>query len=80
VYKKGVDNGATDALSRAPAEQCAAISVCQPQWLDDVLQSYADDPVAQDVLALLADTSVTTPHYYSAQWPYSLQRSFIHWE
>ena len=63
VYKKGVDNGAADALSRAPAVQCAAISISQPQWLVDVLQSYENDPMAQELLTKLADTSVPTPNY-----------------
>ena len=43
VYRKGSDNGAADALSRCPSAQLAAISVCQPQWLDEVLASYAQD-------------------------------------
>ena len=37
VYKKGVDNGAADALSRAPVLQCVAMSICQPEWLLEVL-------------------------------------------
>ena len=37
VYKKGVDNGAADALSRALVLQCVAMSVCQPEWLLEVL-------------------------------------------
>jgi hypothetical protein len=28
VYKKGVDNGAADALSRVPVAQCTAMTVC----------------------------------------------------
>jgi hypothetical protein len=63
VYKKGVDNGAADALSRAPVAQCNAISVLQPQWLEEVLQSYVGDQATQDLLAKMADASVSTPHY-----------------
>jgi len=63
VYKKGVDNGAADALSRVPVAQCAAMSVCQPAWLLEVLQSYDSDPVTQELLAKLSDTSVSTPNY-----------------
>jgi transposase InsO family protein len=63
VYKKGVDNGAADALSRAPVAQCTAISVSQPQWLEEVLQSYVGDQATQDLLAKMADASVPTPHY-----------------
>ena len=63
VYKKGVDNGAADALSRVPVVQCAAMSVCQPAWLLDVLQSYDSDPVTQELLAKLSDNSVSPPNY-----------------
>lgn len=63
VYKKGVDNGAADALSRVPVAQCTAMTVCQPHWLHEVLQSYETDPVAQELLVKLSDASVVTPHY-----------------
>ena len=63
VYKKGIDNGAADALSRAPVVQCVAMSVCQPEWLPDVLQSYASDLVTQELLAKLSDSSVSPPNY-----------------
>ena len=63
MYKKGVDNGAADALSRVPVVQCAAMSVCQPTWLLEVLQSYDSDPVTQELLAKLSDNSMSPPHY-----------------
>jgi hypothetical protein len=63
VYKKGVDNGAADALSRVPVAQCTAMTVCQPHWLQEVLQSYETDPVAQELLVKLSDASGVTPHY-----------------
>lgn len=54
-YKKGSDNGAADALSRAQhAEQLSAISVCQPAWLQDILSSYNSNPQAQRILERLA--------------------------
>ena len=43
--------------------QCVAMSVCQPAWLLEVLQSYDSDPVTQELLAKLSDTSVSTPNY-----------------
>lgn len=63
VYKKGIDNGAADALSHVPVAQCAAMTVYQPHWLREVLQSYETDPSAQELLAKLSDASVITPHY-----------------
>ena len=62
-YKKGCDNGAADALSRVghllPSEDCslAAISSGQPQWTQEVVNSYATDPEALDLLARLAISS-----------------------
>lgn len=37
LYRKGTDNGAADALSRAPSPLCVAISVRQPHWITEVL-------------------------------------------
>jgi hypothetical protein len=42
-YRKGEENRAADALSRrqhSESETIAAISVCQPEWLDDIRTSY----------------------------------------
>lgn len=63
VYRKGADNGAADALSRVPTVQCDALTVCQPQWLSEVLHSYEQDPVAQDLLTKLRVDSTGTPNY-----------------
>ena len=54
VYRKGVDNGAADALSRCPSGQLVALSVCQAQWLETVVESYSQDTRAQELLAKLA--------------------------
>jgi len=54
VYRKGVDNGAADALSRCPSSQLVALSVCQAQWLETVVESYSQDTRAQELLAKLA--------------------------
>ena len=39
------------------------MSGCQPAWLLEVLQSYDSDPVTQELLAKLLDTSVSPPNY-----------------
>ena len=39
------------------------MSVCQPAWLLEVLQSYDSHPVTQELLAKLLDNSVSPPHY-----------------
>jgi hypothetical protein len=56
MYKKGVLNGAADALSRKPhgSSQVFAITTVQPQWLSTVLDIYARDDHAQTLLQKLA--------------------------
>lgn len=54
-YKKGADNGAADALSRVGhLLSLDALSLCQPQWLQEVANSYETDADAQELLAKLA--------------------------
>ncbi|KAK1610510.1 hypothetical protein QYE76_034183 [Lolium multiflorum] len=69
LYKKGVLNGAADALSRKPpgSSQVFAITTVQPQWLSTVLDSYARDDHAQSLLQKLvvhpaADAKFTLDH------------------
>lgn len=55
VYKQGKDNLAADALSRvAHMLAVQAVSLLQPQWIQEVLNSYATDPQAQEFLTQLA--------------------------
>lgn len=65
VYKKGIDNSATDALSRRvhPEETCAALSVVTPQWSADIVEGYKDDPQTLSLLAKLAVTADAVPHF-----------------
>ncbi|WVZ58022.1 LOW QUALITY PROTEIN: hypothetical protein U9M48_008336 [Paspalum notatum var. saurae] len=52
-YKKGSVNNATDALScmpHIPTAECAAVSVAQPIWLQTLVDSYSDNPQAQQLL------------------------------
>lgn len=59
-YKKGIENGAADALSRkvhVQPDQLSVISICQPAWLDEVVQGYANDATASKLLTELAASS-----------------------
>jgi hypothetical protein len=65
IYKKGVDNGAADALSRHPSlsSSCLAISSCTPKWITEVADSYNQDSQTLAIIAKLGvDTSVV-PHF-----------------
>jgi hypothetical protein len=55
-YKKGIHNGAADALSRKPPDSSTlfAISTLKPAWLSSVADSYATDDHAQHLLQKLA--------------------------
>jgi hypothetical protein len=65
VYKKGIENGAADALLRRPIaqEQSCAISVCKPKWLDQVVSSYEWDSGVQDMIAKLAIDAEAIPNF-----------------
>lgn len=54
-YKKGVENKSADALSRVG--QFFEISVVQPVWVQEILNSYAVDSSAQQLLCKLAVSS-----------------------
>jgi hypothetical protein len=55
IYKQGKENIAVDALSRvAHLLALQAISVVQPQCIQEVLNSYATDAQAQQVITQLA--------------------------
>lgn len=65
VYKKGVENSVADALSRRPhpTSHCFAASSCTPQWLEDVVAGYADDPAALELMAKLSLHPESVPHF-----------------
>lgn len=65
VYKQGVHNKAADALSRRNAgnAECVLISSCTPTWLEEVVDTYAQDQQVQDVLTKLAVQSDAVPHF-----------------
>lgn len=56
VYRKGIHNGAADALSRKPPHnsQILSITTATPAWLDRVEDSYATDSRARELLQQLA--------------------------
>jgi hypothetical protein len=55
VYHKGKENKATDALSRVGHLMgVTVVSAIQPQWIQEVINSYTTDEVAQQLLAKLA--------------------------
>jgi hypothetical protein len=52
VYKKGVENGAADALSRKPeAEMLFSLFVLTPKWLTDIAMAYQSDSEAVQLLS-----------------------------
>lgn len=71
IYKKGVDNSVTDALSRcspsAGSEQVLAISTVTPQWLTEVVAGYNQDPLARDLLSKLSLNPTAVPGFTLTQ-------------
>jgi transposase InsO family protein len=68
LYKKGVENGAADALSRRRhPEQLLAISSVKHQWLEAVVLSYQNHSEALKLLAQLATQPGAHPHYSLVQ-------------
>ena len=64
VYKPGSTNRAADALShRTTTPQLMAISTCTLQWLEEVVNSYAKDPVAADLITKLSLHPAAVPNY-----------------
>jgi len=61
-YKKGKENLVADALSRRDS-QCNAITVCVPEWIEEVKQSYIQDKDSSKLLKKLAKDVGSTPQY-----------------
>ena len=58
VYRQGKENVAADALSRvAHLMSLQDVSLVQPAWIQEVLNSYTTDPQAQQLLTRLAISS-----------------------
>lgn len=65
VYKKGVDNGVADALSRRqhPSPECFALSVVTPTWCSELWDGYNSDAQATALLTKLATNPTAVPHF-----------------
>jgi hypothetical protein len=72
-YKKGKENVVADALSRMPSfMQMQSYSEVQPVWVQEVINSYATNSFAQQLLAQLA---ISSPDEHG----YSLHQGIIRW-
>lgn len=57
MYKKGLENGAANALSRVETQPTIfSLSYCTPQWLEVVAGGYLTDPQAKELLTELSVT------------------------
>ena len=55
VYRQGKENTVADSLSRVGHLMALqAVASIQPAWVQEVINSYATDPKAQDMLTKLA--------------------------
>jgi hypothetical protein len=64
VYKQGVDNRVADVLSRrTQTDQVLAVSCATPQWLEEVIHSYAADSNALDLITKLSLHADVVPNY-----------------
>lgn len=74
IYKQGKENVVVDALSRVGHLMAIqSVSSSQPVWLQEILNSYMTDSVAQQLLAKLAVTD-------SRQGAYSLSQGLIRYK
>ena len=65
VYKLASTNRAADVLSRKPSQDsvCAAVSVVYPQWVQEVIAGYAQDPSTLSMLAKLTIDPQAVPDF-----------------
>jgi hypothetical protein len=63
-YKKGRENKAADALSRAPNQaSLQVLSSNVPKWITEVIDSYENDEYCTDRIAKLTIDSEPVPNY-----------------
>lgn len=68
VYKQGKENIVADALSRVGhLMSIQSVSTSQPLWLQEVINSYMTDPMAQQLLTKLAITNTDQDGYSLSQ-------------
>jgi hypothetical protein len=65
IYRKGSENRLADALSQhpAPTDQLLALSFVTPIWLAKVQEGYNEDVKAKQIIATLAVSSQSIPHF-----------------
>lgn len=66
VYKKGLENGAADALSHRSSDGLpilSALSVGLPDWLQDVVSGYKSDPEALQLLHSFKEGTCHSAHF-----------------
>jgi hypothetical protein len=67
-YKRGVDNCAVDSLSRVGHLLATTlVSSCQPDWVQEVTNTYATDKMASELLQQLAVVSPNEKGFYLEQ-------------
>lgn len=66
IYKKGVENGAADALSRFPSDsvlELSAVSSIVPDWIKEVIDGYATDLDACSKVRTLCISADAVPDF-----------------
>jgi hypothetical protein len=58
-YKRGIENGAADSLSRVGHLMVTHTSSCRPDWIQEVLNSYTNDSA---MTILLQELAVQSPN------------------
>jgi hypothetical protein len=63
-YKKGIENRATDALSRRPQEyELMSITIVIPLWINDVLSNYDQDTKCKELEEKLRVNPAAVPNF-----------------
>lgn len=64
VYKKGIENGAADALSRCPTSDILlSVFAVASQWLSELQDSYTHNEEARLLLTKLSMSQSVDPHF-----------------